>query len=198
MATTMSSELVDGMLLAAAAQGDGGRAAIAGLAPGLARRFSAAIRELDALERGHRHARLRATVAKLAAIPTDARLPPRAAAVLAPEVPREIGARWMASAPPVRRGFRVHRSLKTSLRRLAASEEHDAEKNERAEFSRIDRAISARLDPIARQLAPSDRERALGALALGMRGVMGGDERSRRWRAIGRELSIVWSEAWRA
>jgi hypothetical protein len=44
---------------------------------------------------------------------------PRVAALLAPEVPRPIGVRWMAAAPIPRAGFRAPASLRAQVRRFA-------------------------------------------------------------------------------
>ncbi len=51
----------------------------------------------------------------------DAALGPRALSLLAADVPRETGARFLAGAPMPRRGFLPAPALRATLRRLAAS-----------------------------------------------------------------------------
>lgn len=124
-------ELIDGMVLAATARADrGAREALPGLAPGLARALADRIAELDAMTRSARHTRVKEIVERMASVPTDAQLPPRARAILAPDLPRELAVAWSRGAPRVRRGFRVNRAIKLLLRRLAQGAPTEAQEIE--------------------------------------------------------------------
>lgn len=190
------------MTLAAMVQDDRAPSADGGgLAPALARALTARLAALDASSRAERHEAVRALVATLAAAPEDTDAPARALGVLATDVPRETARRWSAAAPPVRRGFRVTRGLKTTLRRLASAGPSDAREAELAAAARAERLEPSRLAALrrhARLLGEGDETRALGALLLGIEGDLAGDASSRRLRAIGRELAYVWEAAWRA
>lgn len=187
------------MVLAAMVHDDRtGNACLAGLAPGLARALRARLDALAALSRAARHREVRTLVGELTRVPADADAPPRALAILAPDAPRAVARRWAADAPPVRRGFRVTRGLKATLRRLAAPGNPHAREEELAAAARLEPAMRERLWRWAELLGGGDAERALGALALGAEGHLAGDARSWRLRAIGRELAEVWEGGWRA
>ncbi|MCZ7682237.1 MAG: hypothetical protein M5U28_26980 [Sandaracinaceae bacterium] len=198
----IGTAFADGMTLAAMVQDDRtGGACAPGLAPGLRGALAARLAALRASSRAERHEAVRALAATLGAAPEDADAPPRALAILATEVSRDAARRWSAAAPAVRRGFRVTRGLKTTLRRLASSGPSDARGAELAAAERAEGLEPARLATLerwARLLGEGDERRALGALMLGLEGDLAGDPSSRRLRAIGRELAFVWEGAWRA
>jgi hypothetical protein len=190
------------MTLAATAREDrDGAAAAGGLSPDLGAALAGRLEALAQLDRTRRRAEVRRLAASLRRVPSDAALPPRAAALLATHVPREVGQRWLAGAPRIRRGFSASASLRASLRRLAAPADPAAETDERAAAARVDAdapAHAARLRGWAARLARgADEARVLGALALGAAGADGGDARSRPWRRIGRELARAWEAPWR-
>lgn len=187
---------VDGMLLAATATGDReGSAAGPGLAPGLAGALDAHAAAVAELPTPARRARIRALAASLRAVDPAADVPPRVRGLLAAAVDREVGRRWAAEAPPVRRGYSLHPTLKATLRRLAQPSADGAAEAERAAAAHAD----PRLRPWAEHLAddPGDATRVLGALALGAAGDRVGDATSHPWRRIGAELAEVWEAAWR-
>lgn len=191
----MTPGFLDGMLLAATAADDrAGEMATAGLAPGLAEALRARARELSARPSEARRDEVRRLAGELRAIASSADLPPAARSILAPALPRELGRRWAASAPPVRRGFRVHPALRATLRRYAKPAAADARAKELTAAEDAD----PRLAPWAERLAAHEEpERVLGALALGVRGDTVGDATSNPWRRIGAELASVWESAWR-
>lgn len=189
------------MVLAAMVQDDRtGSECMHGLAPSLARALDERLAVLAASSREERHGAVRVLVSTLSAVPPGADAPPRVLAILATDAPREVGLRWSAAAPRVRRGFRGTRGLKTTLRRLATSGSSDARAEELAAAERasvLDPARLAWLKRWARALSDGDEARALGALVLGMEGDLAGDARSRRLRAIGHELAQVgWRSGW--
>jgi len=130
--------IVDGLALAATIAGDrDGAAARSGLAEGLAIGMTA---RLASLSCDAREPVLRALAASLRPALDGAReLPPRAAAIVAPEAPRELGARWIAAAGAPRPGFRAPPSLRAQLRRSTPDERHRAAR-EIAELERAWRA----------------------------------------------------------
>ena len=196
--SVLSTAFLDGLVFAAIVQDDRhGPTASRGLAPKVGAALRERLRELDALTRAQRHEVVRALVAKLVAIPTDAELPPRAALILAPSVPREVGRRWAANAPEVRRGFRVTRAVKSVLRHLAAPAGVDSSAEERKAAGRVAELSPDRAAAVLRVAAQHGGERAIGALMLGVEGHEGGDEATRRLRRIGRELALVWGAEWR-
>lgn len=192
----MTPGFLDGMLLAATVAGDrDGAAAGPGLAPGLARRLAERLGALAAKPTDARREEVRRIAGELRAVAPSAELPPAARAILAPGLPRELGRRWAANAPPVRRGYRVHPALRATLRRLAGPSDPSARAKELAAADAPDERLRAWA---ARLTGPGDEpERVLGALALGGRGERIGDATSRRWRAIGAELASVWEAPWR-
>lgn len=207
----MRDAFLDGMMLAATALDDrDGSAARAGLSEPLAAALGARLESLGARDETQRRREVRRLAGTLRRVPEDADLPARAAALLAADVPREVGRRWAASAPKVRRGFAPQAALKTTLRRLAASADPRAADAERAAAAHLDDPArdapdddaarrEARLRAWAERLSPGEDDpmRVLGALALGARGEGGGDGTSRGWRRVGRELARVWEATWR-
>lgn len=134
-----STAFVDGLVLTATVQDDRhGASALGGLAPGLARATRARLAELAAMSRPERHRVVRALVGALTALPSNAALPSRAGALLAPREDGREG--W--TTPRVRRGFRASRGLRVTLRRLASSS---------SEHAKEPRAV--RLDRASRELA---------------------------------------------
>ncbi len=192
----MTPGFLDGMLLAATAADDpSGAAALAGLAPGLARALRARALELAARPTEARREEISRLAGELRAVDPAAELPPAAQPILAAALPRDVGRRWAASAPPVRRGFRVHPALRATLRRFAYPSKPGAEDAELAAAETAD----PRLRPWAARLAGREEPaRVLGALALGATGDLRGDADSARWRRIGAELASVWGSPWRA
>lgn len=111
----------DGFALAATVLEDAGAdRARAALAPETAEVWLETARRLEARDHGARRAEVRRLVGAVRVAPdASADLPPRALGLLAAEVPREVGARWMTGAPPPRRGFVASPALRDALRRLA-------------------------------------------------------------------------------
>lgn len=218
----MSPRFLDGMVLAATAADDrAGAAGVVGLSSALGTALEAAMTEMAALDRSARRARVHRLTAALRAVPTDASPPPAVRALLAVDMPPEIGRAWAASAAPVRRGFRLGAALRATLRRLAAPTTEGAEAAERAAAAELtERAPERhreRLTVWATRLAVgADPARVLGALVLGaasaspdvaspgvaLPGAGLGDGTSRPWRRIGRELGLAWAlteaDRWRA
>lgn len=197
----VSTAFFDGMALASTAQGDrDGGAALSGLARPLAEPFDARMRSLAALDRTQRRREVKRVAASRRQVPEDAALPPRARALLAADVDKQVGRRWLAESP-VRPGFRVTASLKATLRRLAASPEPDAALTERGAAARLQTHPHAgALRRFALALVAHDTtqiDRAVGALLLGSERHLGGDAISRPWRRIGRELATAWEAPWR-
>jgi hypothetical protein len=119
-----------GFLLAAELAGD--RRAGRGLV-GLAARRSAGIAalaaELDALPGEARAALWRTWAAGLRRVSVEGAscLPPRARALLAAEVPRPVGERWLREAPPPRRGFVADEGLRAVVRAAASAAEGETD-----------------------------------------------------------------------
>jgi hypothetical protein len=91
------------------------------LGPGLRDEARARFEELQAAERHIRRARVTAIADELrpALLPADAvgaETSARLRAILATEVPRAVGRRWLADGPPPRRGYVVPPGLRESLR----------------------------------------------------------------------------------
>lgn len=192
-----STAFVDGLVLAATVQEDRRLTSVGpGLAPGLERALADRLAKLAALSREARHREIRRLVRQRIAVPTNADLPPRAALILAGDVPREIGRRWAARASEVRRGYQVPHSLRSALRRLAQPSSANAAAEERAAAPRADALPPSRRARVL-AIAAHHGERALGALVLGIEGREGGDPTSRKLRRIGRELALIWESPWR-
>lgn len=120
----IAASLIDGLALAATLKSDRNGAAIRdALSADLARALDEHMAALRTLSGGERERRLASVIASLRpSIPDDPPLPARALAMLATEVHRSLGARWIAGAPLPRRGFRTNAALRASLRRIASSE----------------------------------------------------------------------------
>lgn len=192
---------VDGLVLAATIHDDRQLDAVgAGLAPGLARTLAERLAAFGRLTREERHDEVRAIVGQLAPVPVDAVLPPRVALILAGSVPRSVGRKWAEGAPEVRRRFRVSRGLKRTLRHLAAPAAPPGVAEEERAAARRAEGLEPSRAAVLRAIADrhDDRERALGALILGVEGSAGGDDSTRRLRRTGRELACIWDRPWRA
>lgn len=113
--------LVDGLALAATLKADREAVVVSrGLSSDVGEALAARLRSLRSLAGREREHALGSMIAALRpSVPPDAVLPARAAALLATEVPRRVGAAWMARAPLPRRGYRASTALRASLRRLA-------------------------------------------------------------------------------
>jgi hypothetical protein len=194
------------MVLAATATEDRDGGAAAGLGAPLAARLRERMAALEAMDRAARRSAVRRVASGLTAIPKDAALPPRAAAILAADRPRADRERAARHAPEVRRGFRVSAGLKATLRRLAAPGDPRAAESEREAARRaleLDPGAEAALRRWTDRLSGAgDEDRVRGALLLGMTEPGGGDATSRPWRRIGEELAeacaIRSEREWRA
>lgn len=179
----------------------------------------------------------------------DAPSVPRARALLAPEMPRDVGRVWLAAAPKPRRGYVAPAALRDVLRRvtrearpadpqlahrergagrdLIARHLRDTSEQERAavldslgaeeagavlalesllgaESADLDASAIAAIVRATRSrpaIAPDDRTRAAGAMALGWLGGDGddgGDALSRPFWRAGRELRELMEAGCRA
>jgi hypothetical protein len=113
----------EGFALAAAAHGDrGGERAAAGLVPRIAPAAREVAVRIAASDRAARRAWVQATLTeRLALSEPPGRCPPRALSLLALSAPRELGRRWMASAPLPRPGYAPAPGLIALLRALVAA-----------------------------------------------------------------------------
>ena len=199
------------MVLAATATEDRDGSASDGLGGHLASALRERMAALEAMDRGGRRAHVRSIASGLTALPPNAALPSRAAAILAADLPRAERERPARDATEVRRGFRVTAGLKATLRRLAAPHDPGAPERERAAATEVGSSAHAEvLRRWAGRLAHGEDEpRVLGALGLGWAaaGVAddhagAGDGTSRPWHRIGRELAeacaIRSERPWRA
>ncbi len=120
----IAATLIDGLALAATLKSDRNGAAIRhALSDDLASSLEQHVASLRGLSSHERERTLASVIASLRpSVPEAPPLPARALAMLATEVHRSLGARWMASAPLPRRGFRTSAALRASLRRIASSE----------------------------------------------------------------------------
>ena len=189
----MDARFIDGLVLAAiVADQPSSGVASGGLAPGLERALRARLDALAGLGREERREEVTRLAASVRPIDARAALLPRAGAILASDVPKELGRKWVAHAPPVRRGFRVSAPLKATLRRLAVPSNRRVERNEREAASRATQTQIAWASRLG-----ADEERIRGALVLGAEGDRVGDAISNPWRRIGSELAEVEGAAWR-
>ncbi len=113
----------EGFALAAAAHGDrGGERAAAGLVASIAPGAREVAVHMAAGDRAARRAWVQATLAaRLALSEAPGPCPPRALSLLGPSAPRELGRRWMASAPLPRPGYAPAPELIALLRALVAA-----------------------------------------------------------------------------
>lgn len=119
----------EGFALAAAAHGDRGAAlAEAGLAPAIAPQACALARQLSAAPRSARREFVQAALEGRAPLVTapPAGCSPRALALLARAVDRELGRRWLAAAPLPRAGYTPDPGVLAVLHALAARAEAGA------------------------------------------------------------------------
>jgi hypothetical protein len=136
-------ELADGMVLAALSAGDRDGSAARAMSPALAAVLQKRLAEVARSSREERHAAVRVLSEALGALEPSVELsgwPPRMRALLAADLPREMAVSHLGSAPPVRRGFRLSRGLRITLRRLAATDEETRERPELAELDGSERA----------------------------------------------------------
>lgn len=120
----MEASVIDGLALAATLKSDRNATSVrCALSDELCQRLDQHVAALRALAGSEREQRLASVIASLRPpVPENPPLPARALAMLATEVHRSLGARWMASAPLPRRGFRTPAELRASLRRIATSD----------------------------------------------------------------------------
>lgn len=115
---------IDGFVLAATVAEDrGATAAIDALADALRTPVKSRADAIAALDGAARAKELRRIAASLRPIPRPdggEALPPRARAILAVDVPKDLGAHWIAGAPPPRRGFAASPALRGVLARIAS------------------------------------------------------------------------------
>lgn len=168
-----SSRAVEGFLLAATvAEDDSVESARHGLAARPAAQVSGAAERLRAMDGSARRSEVRRIAAILREPPAaDAQVPPRARALLAREMPRDIGRLWLAAAPPPRRGFVAAPALRDVLRRAArCSRPHDeatAARERGAGREVLARALRGRADEDrVRVLASLEPDEAGAVLAL--------------------------------
>lgn len=160
----MPSPRVEGFVLAALCRGESATVAAKHLPTTLAASVQELALALEAMERTAKDGWMRRVLANRAAIGQGAfALPARARALLATEVPRERGRRWLDGAPPPRRGYRPDPRLKRLLRALASQpRDADAEELEHAEGLKQALRCRARSErpgwlALERELGPSDR-----------------------------------------
>lgn len=189
-----AESFLEGMVLAAVVRDDRAGEALEGAHPALARAVRERLEVLTRLSREARHRSVRACIRRLAAVEGQPSPPPsrRAGAILAPDAPPDVGRRWGAQAPPVRRGFEVSRSLRLTLRRLAApgAQTRNDDREAARALEELPPQRAALLRRLASMLDPTDAEGATGEL---LRGLRGGDGSSSRASAIGAELAFAWT-----
>lgn len=116
-----SDRTVEGFLLAATVAEvpaeEVARASVAGPAAQRIAQAAARLRDLDAGRRRRELARIAAVLREPP--PADVPMPLRARAILAREMPRDVGRVWMGAAPAPRRGFVAGPALRDVLRRAA-------------------------------------------------------------------------------
>jgi len=66
------------------------------------------------------------------------RLSPRARALVAVDVAREVGERWLSEAPPIRKGYRAPTGLRRTLRKAACSALESNDARSRRELEEIE------------------------------------------------------------
>jgi hypothetical protein len=135
MGSTWSAQRQQGFALAAAAHDDrAGERALPGLARDVAAGACALARGVAQLDRAARRRWVRDLL--VARAPLDlssvATHPARARALLASEVPREIGRAWLAAAPAPRAGYVPGPRLLALLRALRTSRDDEAHGGERS------------------------------------------------------------------
>jgi hypothetical protein len=122
-----SQRMIEGFLLAAAiAEDAAGEIARVALAPAAAKAAARAAERLETLDAGVRRQELRRIAASLRPPPSeDAVLTARARAVLARDMPKEIGRMWLGTSPATRRGWSASRALRETVRRAACAARAD-------------------------------------------------------------------------
>ncbi len=153
---------VDGFLLASTvADVDAADVARAGATQPVSARIRERAAALQAVDPSERRTRLRQIAAMLRE-PTsaDAQMPARARALLAREMPRDVGRIWLLTAGPVRRGFGAGPGLRDVVRRTARQARPD-DAGTAAHERGVGREILARA---LRGRAEDERARLLGKL----------------------------------
>jgi hypothetical protein len=117
----------EGFALAAAAADDPGAAlAERGLTPSTAAALTREAKKLAGLEPGKRRQRIKRITARLRPrVPENPGLPARALALLAREVDRNTGQRWLDASPAPRPGYRPEPGLRAVIRRVAIRVGHE-------------------------------------------------------------------------
>ena len=127
-----SQRFIEGYLLAASIADDAANEAAAGLFDTLRREMLTAAARLAELSHDVRRSEVRRIASQLREPPrADAALPARARALLARDVPKDVGRIWLAAAPAPRRGFVASAALREVLRRAsrAAPRTSDSERD---------------------------------------------------------------------
>ena len=116
-----SEQARQGFALAATVAGDpGGGAAAGGLVPSAAPDLCRVAAALSRLGPDERRLKIKQMAARLTPLlPPAPDLPPRALALLAAEVDRETGRRWIEASPPPRPGFEPDPGIRTLVRLVA-------------------------------------------------------------------------------
>lgn len=155
--------MVEGFVLAASLHGDRlGERSLGAVRPHEGAIVRSALERLDSLAPEARRQLLRRIVAPLRRAPAaDADLPARARAILASDVDRRTGEKWLSNAPAPRRGFRPDRGLRRLLRHLAVSPSLDDPQVREKEME-VGIAIAARTIP-----SLSQRERTAFLKSVG-------------------------------
>jgi hypothetical protein len=126
MASTWSAQRQQGFALAAAAHDDrAGERALPGLARDVAASAGAHVRSVAQLDRAARRRWVRDLLAVKPALDLNSAgtRPARALALLASDVPREVGRNWLAAAPSPRAGYVPDPRLLALLRALCAADQ---------------------------------------------------------------------------
>ena len=129
MGSTWSAQRQQGFALAAAAHDDrAGERALPGLARDVAASACADARKVAQLDRAARRRWVRDLLGAQPALElrSAGTRPARALALLASEVPRDIGRSWLAAAPALRAGYVPDPRLLALLRALCAADQAGA------------------------------------------------------------------------
>lgn len=140
-----------GFALAAVIADDKGAAqALCGLTDGARSTVAGVLEHMATLQGAERRRELRSMAEELRPLPPgrDLIARPRVRALLAPDVERDVGVRWLSEAPAVRRDYRSPPGLRASVRRAAASAASAAHASSEADTERgLGRLMLAQLAP---------------------------------------------------
>ena len=140
-----SQRFIEGYLLAASIADDASNEAAAGLCDALRKEALSASARLAELPHDVRRSELRRIATQLREPPrADTELPPRALALLARDVPKDVGRIWLAAAPAPRRGFVASGALREVLRRASRRPRADASPEREAKERGAGREVLAR------------------------------------------------------